>query len=776
MGVKGTYNFVCAATCWGRHRVEYAPVANGSTARPFRPLKGKPKRALVSPLGDGRGGHILPDRAASLKNSKMVLLRKVLVFSLLLLISYGTTFAATDSLTTVADANVQKASNAVDAEQQRIDLFDGSEDGKVDLGDSVVNVYAEKVYFKLIDSIQQLIIEHNEFNNERKKEMLNYLVVQVHKINTGNIYSIKRFDGQFRFMLGELNAVLQNKLCGYLNTNIIQSFNTFSLIKNEGCADTFLIYAAQTRPDLVFLNFRQYQKSDYALHVLEEATKIAPVTVKRYFNPNDPIYKALKTSNDTVVKIILEIKDKYTRKSNAFTLIDDIVNGNLTMQQADAIGNDPVKFLQTMLRIRARKNPLGAHSLESDLEIYTLKFVRVLNDLHMETDKVRFASIEKFTAEELYTMMVYSEEEIFTSTFNGLFNRLMVKMGPISGFEFLKGVGDNRFRTFIKMCAGFGKLRTFLQTMPAVYQQMLMIKFASGLGEYNDLSQSVEVADAFGSITDSLVLKILRSTIKLEYIKLKAQGNTHGTAIYGLLSGLFVDRKVGSSDWFGSISKQYAVTGFDKISNDKLFGRDTVDRWLIYFYNDEDGEESFKTFIKTFTDNNWRVIDSPTYVTIKSKMGKHVEIYANKWKDEYDGQAALERIFADNNYEPNVMVHRGHSYYAFKTIEKVRDNTQIFVLGSCGGYHNLSTIIERSPEVSIISSKQIGTRAVNNPMLKLMAEYIRQGKDVDWQLLWNDLYMAVKDNSKVYERFQDYIPPHKNLGAIFIKTYNKMME
>ena len=706
--------------------------------------------------------------------SSLVVLKPAVL--ILLLFLFGTQgFAATDSLTAT---KAKETTYDVATEQQRIDLFDGTEDRKVDLGDSVISGYAERVYFKLVDSIQRLIDKHGEFDEARKAELRDYLAAQLHKVNAGNIYSVKRFDNQFRFMLGELNAVLKNRLCAYLKTNIIQSFNTFSLIKNEGCADTFLIYAAQSRPDLVFLNYKQYQDKDYALHVLEETSKIAPVTVKRYFNPNDPIYKALKTSNDTVVKIILEIKDKYTRKSNAYTLIDDIVNGNLTMQQADAIGSDPVKFLQTMLRIRARKNPLGSHSLESDLEIYSLKFVRVLNDLHMESDKVRFASIEKFTAEELYTMMVYSEEEIFTSTFNGLFNRMMVKMGPVSGFEFLKGVGDNRFRTFIKMCAGFGKLGMFLQSMTAVYQQMLMIKFAGDLGDYNDLSQAVEVADAFGSITDSLVLKILRGTIKLEYIKQKGEGNAHGAAIYGLLSNLFVDRKVGSADWFGSVSKQYAVTSFDKISNDKLFGRDTVDRWLIYFYNDEDGEESFRTFLKSFTDKNWSIADSSTYVIIQSKEGKNVQIYANKWKDEYEGQAALERIFADNNYEPNVMVHRGHSYYAFKTIEKVRDNTQIFVLGSCGGYHNLSTIIERSPEVSIISSKQIGARAVNNPMLKLMAEYIRQGKDIDWQLLWNDLSIAInkKENPKAYERYLDYIPPHKNLGAIFIKTYNKMME
>jgi hypothetical protein len=61
-------------------------------------------------------------------------------------------------------------------------------------------------------------------------------------------------------------------------------------------------------------------------------------------------------------------------------------------------------------------------------------------------------------------------------------------------------------------------------------------------------------------------------------------------------------------------------------------------------------------------------------------------------------------------------------------------------------------------------------------MLKLMAEYIRQGKDLDWQKIWGELDIALKNNPKAYERFLDYIPPHKNLGATFIKAYTKMME
>jgi hypothetical protein len=663
----------------------------------------------------------------------------------------------------------------IDEDQQRIDLLDGKADGKIKLADSATSAYAARIYFGLVDSIRNLI-DNPEIEEPRRKVMREALYVQMRKINAGTIYKIKHFEEIFRFMQGELNAVLQNKLFLYLTANEIQTFNNFTLIRNESCADSFLIFAATDHPDLVFFHYDFYRNKDYATHVLEEAAKIAPVTVKRYFNAGDPIFEILQKSNDTVVKLILKIKERFTRKSNAFTLIDGIANGDYTMEHADSIGNNPHKFLHEMLKIRAKKHPLGAHSLDEDLNIYALKFIRVLNDMHNEADAKRFASIEKFTGPEIYSLIVYSEEEIFTSTFNGLFSRLMVKMGPVSGYEFLGDMGNNRFRTFVKMCAGFGKLDGFLQTMTPIHQQMLMINFAGGLGDYGDLSQAVEVADAFGSITDSLVLKILRATIKFEYIKQKNEGNQRGMAIYGLLSSLFVDKTLATPDWFAAVSSQYAIPPFDKITNGKLFNRDSVSRWLIYFYDDEDGEESFTTFVKAFNDENWNVVDSGSYVIIKSRTGKAVHIYANKSKFEYDGQEKLEKLFADSAFEPNVMVHRGHSYYAFKTIEKVKENTQIFVLGSCGGYHSISTIIDRSPEVSIISSKQIGTRTVNNPMLKMMADCVRQGKDIEWQSLWEQLDLAVKGNPKTYERFLDYIPPHKNLGAIFIKTYNKMME
>jgi hypothetical protein len=93
-------------------------------------------------------------------------------------------------------------------------------------------------------------------------------------------------------------------------------------------------------------------------------------------------------------------------------------------------------------------------------------------------------------------------------------------------------------------------------------------------------------------------------------------------------------------------------------------------------------------------------------------------IYANKPKAEYEGQAYLERILDSAGIQPDVLIHRGHSYYASKTIEKIKPSAKLFVLGSCGGYHNLSGVIQRAPEAHIVSSKQIGVQGVNNPMLK----------------------------------------------------------
>jgi len=50
-----------------------------------------------------------------------------------------------------------------------------------------------------------------------------------------------------------------------------------------------------------------------------------------------------------------------------------------------------------------------------------------------------------------------------------------------------------------------------------------------------------------------------------------------------------------------------------------------------------------------------------------------------------------------------------------------------------------------------------------------------EGKDIDWINMWKDLSVFFSTKTAAQKNlFNDYVPPHKNLGAIFIKAYRRL--
>ncbi|MBX2904077.1 MAG: hypothetical protein KF872_11045 [Chitinophagales bacterium] len=677
-------------------------------------------------------------------------------------------FAANDS--------IAKRPNLIDAEQERIDKLDGKLDRYINTGDTATDKQAGFVYFTTVDYIQK-VVDKDLIPHLDKINFYDNLFVELRSVNKSNYYRVDELDKKILHVLAGLNALRENNLQSFLLENIPLSIKIAGFFKNSSGIKEFLTVAAKRYPTQVLHYAYLFDDKDYALPILENAVTAAPAFAKKYFLETQPIFRTLKKSSNTAVQTILSIDKKMGKSTNAYVLLDAIENNQLTIESANEIGKEQYAYLKTMLNIRKKKEPLAEHSLEAELVVNALKYVRVVNDLHNEPDNIRFAIVDSFNAAELYTLMVYSEEEIFTSTFNGCFKRLLAKLDSTNGYEFIQQMGENRFRAFIKMAASYGKLDQFLATMKPEQQQQLMVKFASNLElDENDIEQAVEVADAFGSISDSSLLNLLRTTIKSEYKRVDAQNSKRGKVIYGLLSNLFAGDGLFKDEWFSGIAAKYQLPPLDKVNFENLFRRNRHNIWQMYFYDDEDGDASFKTFLAVFKDPNWQIFDYPHYVKIASKSGALVTIYANKPKSEYIGQPQIEKLLDSLKQEPDVMVHRGHSYYAYKTIEKIHSNTAVFILGSCGGYNSLKGIFERSPNVSVVASKQIGTMFVNNPLIKLLAEDIRNFKDINWYSTWSDLETTVKSNKQAYERFLDYIPPHKNLGALFIRAYNRMTE
>jgi hypothetical protein len=96
------------------------------------------------------------------------------------------------------------------------------------------------------------------------------------------------------------------------------------------------------------------------------------------------------------------------------------------------------------------------------------------------------------------------------------------------------------------------------------------------------------------------------------------------------------------------------------------------------------------------------------------------------------------------------------------------------MLGSCGGYQNLKKILQEAPDANIISTKQTGAMDVNKPIIDALDNTLRNGNNIDWRLMWSGLESYFdKAPRELRETFEDYIPPQKNLGALFIKAYSR---
>lgn len=428
-----------------------------------------------------------------------------------------------------------------------------------------------------------------------------------------------------------------------------------------------------------------------------------------------------------------------------------------------------------------------------------LRTVLDINAMHSLTDDVRFASVVGAAPEELYHMVTLGAAEIGTSSFNGLFNRMMdgLSKDNISSAKFLESMDYSEFRTFVKLASGYGRLNDFLKTNNQSVNERLIVKFTKGIDkEKNMLSEAVTVADAFTSMKDSNILKIMQTTVKSEYNRVNKENNREATNVYGLLSGMFGDNAVVDAEWFKGMQDKYKLPDVINVSKNDLFNNQGKNIQQYFFYDDRadkiwDGHNSFKnllntygaevnwdsqgnniTITKTKQDSGWEFEVKSTYIIIKPVGSTKMEIYANLPNKVEDGRTAIKEVFGKQGLVPQMVVHRGHSTHASNTISEITSGTNVVWMGSCGGYNTVSSILEHTPRAGIVSTKGTGVMAVNDPLLKMLNEEIIKNDSISWPKFWQKAESRLGSSDK----FQQYVAPHQNLGVLYIKAYNSLMQ
>lgn len=320
------------------------------------------------------------------------------------------------------------------------------------------------------------------------------------------------------------------------------------------------------------------------------------------------------------------------------------------------------------------------------------------------------------------------------------------------------------------MAAAYNKLDDFLQRMEKNMAENVMKRFVDGLDKTKTLEDAVDVADSYASITDSTIKKNIQTRVAYNLQNAKATKNKRAIVIYDILNTIF------QSDEKNDLIAGMPVYTMPSVNLKNDQGKIVM---LQFFYGDKDGINVFNAFISTFNNPNWKRVDKGEWIEVSSVKGIPITIYANKPLDELkdlDAQAQEHLLdYLDSlQIKPTVVIHRGHSYYVKQTIQQLPNSAKVILLGSCGGYHSLNDVLLTCPDAHIIASKQVGTGVVNITLINAITETLRQGKDLNWPSMWKQLDTRFKGDMK--DRFDDYVPPHKNLGAIFIMAYKKQMQ
>lgn len=659
----------------------------------------------------------------------------------------------------------------IDAEQKRIDMYDGVSNHKIRLSSVKQSLDATEIYFTQVDKIQS-IIRNSQTTGLEKKDQLQELLNLLKKIDRSNYYLYTSFARQFYLIERIQNTSSESRIKALLKANLPTALKLIPFYSNKPYAKDILIYASAHEPSQLLRQYDDFRHANYRFAVLNEVAKNAPLYLSYYYGSRNPLYLELRALNGyEYLDVMMSIYKEVGSASKAFMLHHEIMRGEITIQEAHHITRSKKRMFNHLSTLRKRKGVTGTYSIDDELKHLARVPVLRINELHEERDPVRFAIVDsnRTSAADLYMIMTYGEDDIYTSSFLGLFNRMMDRMKEKSSYEFLHAMGMVKFRTFVKECAAYNTLETFVSKMTEWERKALFTELVEGLElENSNLELAVSIADIYGSLKSQEDKDKVKNSL-LKVYKGHAWRNAEGQRLYSLLEQLLNEEGT-------SVMLQESIDALKTLDADNLF-KGGVNIQQHFFYDDEDGWASYASFIYSFRRNsaNWSIIDKGNYVIIKSRKGNKIEIYANKARKEYDGLEELEALFSKMERFPDVVVHRGHSYYAEQTIASITPSANVVILGSCGGYNNILQVLQFAPDAAIVASKQVGTKYVNDALIYLFNEALRTGEGDDWESIWTKVEARVKPNSTATKRFKDYIPPHKNLGAIIIREYKSQL-
>lgn len=710
--------------------------------------------------------------------------------------------AAIDTSGFKIDIRRVKLHEDIDKVQQNLLAADGKKDKFIDaVEDKDVNLALSDIMIRQVDVLQDSLEMTTTLDHRLKVKYLTALLQFIRVYHSG--WTQKYLAPEKGLILfAAFSELMEADLKGRSIEPIVVKYpyeisewllngrnNAFSDNKGFNAAriELFRKFSA-IYPSRILAQLENYADVPFADSLIRMTAKKDPNQFYDYAAATQTkVGQLIQNCQDPLVKAIAEMANS-TSGRLYYPFLDEVMNGRQSISSIQKVMTDSMKYYRLLVNTQlsyTKRSLRGDTALAFDELTKMLQrkavdvFINQINALHDETDPIRFKILEPLTPQELYYLIVLGEDVIYTSSYKGVYKRMMERMRVPSGDTLLLSIQFDKFKKFIKMAAGYNTLEGFLATMPDANAQRLMIAFARGLEKTGQLEEAVDVADSYGSIQIPQVKAIIDKEVSSSLDNSIKRGDKRSQRIYKILKTIFES----STDPKIDLSNTLGIPPIYTVDYTKLADAEGKVVQLVFFYGDKDGMDSYANFMSMFNGSpDWKITKLKEWVEIRSAKGKPVVIYANLPLDNAGGddpdalaQEHLLQYLNKLGIRPSIVIHRGHSYHVKYTIKQLPSSAKIVILGSCGGYHNLDDVLKISPDAHIISSKEVGTRVVNEPILRHINDDLKAGRGIDWISTWKDL-SGMFPSGEARERFENYIPPHKNLGALFIKAYNQLAQ
>ncbi|MEO7922070.1 MAG: hypothetical protein ABIR30_00170 [Chitinophagaceae bacterium] len=559
---------------------------------------------------------------------------------------------------------------------------------------------------------------------------------------------------------------------------------SFSQYKEYSLLDDVAVYKrVASSPEFILQFLESKPDFRFADSLLSAAAAHDPLKLVYYLKKDRSRLAARirSSSNIYLRQITLLADDKNAAELLPF--VKQLAESTITTDTVIETRTDALRYFQLMINTLEGQQPREPVSvfeepLRSGIRQKAFSFyVNEVNSLHDATEAVRFAAVKNLRIQDIYYIITTCGDELYTSSYLGLYKRLMERFidQPVDSlFDMVK---FDHFRVFIRLAANYNVLIDFLGRLSPEKREEILNRFITGIEKDENiaLEGAMDIADCFSAIgADSVITGQVEEVLESNLGRCKTDHQFLGIRLYGILSDMLrlVKQKEG-------LDAMWALLGdYDQLKRESLVNKNGEIVELVLFYGDEDGVASFGNFLRLYSDNSkWKVEKNKNWVTIRSVADPSLVVYANlplDIKEEKDSKAqdSLFAYLKESSLEPVVLVHRGHSYHLDKTLNRLTASVRLAILGSCGGYNRTISIAAINPEVQVIGSKKMGSKSINDPLIDMINRTLYSKKDISWPEIWKKLADRFSKDENTLSLFNEYFPPSDNLGLFVLKLFN----